>query len=69
MNSQSANTTINELRQRTGLSQGKFAKRYHLSVRTLQRWEQKQTKTPEFVLFALKTILDLEERLNVKHSD
>ena len=60
---------IKELRNRTGLSQSQFAKKYHLSVRTLQRWEREQNPTPDFVLFALKTIMDLEERLNVKHSD
>ncbi len=59
---------ICELREKTGLTQNKFAERFHLSVRTLQRWEQRQTDTPEFVLFAISTILDLEERLNVKHS-
>ena len=56
---------IKELRQRTKLSQVKFAKKFHISVRTLQRWEQEQTPTPEFVLYAIKTILDLEDLLNV----
>ena len=56
---------IKELRQRTKLSQVKFAEKFHISVRTLQRWEQEQTPTPEFVLYAIKTILDLEDLLNV----
>ena len=31
---------IKQLRQRTGLSQSKFAQKYNISVRTLQQWEQ-----------------------------
>lgn len=63
--------SIKELRKKTGLSQSQFAKKFHMSVRTLQHWEQEDYPTPTFVLFMVEYILDLEERLNVnvKHSD
>jgi putative transcriptional regulator len=57
------NTTISELRERTGLSQSQFAKRFHLSIRAVQSWEQGQRNTPEHVLYMIQTILDYEEEL------
>ena len=61
--------TIKELRNRTGLSQSKFANKFHLSVKTLQRWECNQTKTPEHIIFMINFILDLEEIIYGKQSD
>lgn len=43
--------TIKELRKRTGLSQSKFAERFHLSMRTLQRWEQNQNEPQEAIVY------------------
>lgn len=60
---------IQELRKRTGLSQSKFAEKYHISIRTLQRWERGQNATPDFVVFMIEQVLDLEEKVNGKHSD
>jgi len=54
---------ISELRKRTGLSQSQFARKFHISVRTLQRWERGQNPTPEFVIFMVKMILDLEDKI------
>lgn len=53
---------IKELRSQTGLSQGKFAKKFHLNVRSLQRWEQGQNKTPECILYMIETILSYEAK-------
>lgn len=55
--------TIQELRKQTGLKQTDFAEKFHLSVKTLQRWEQNQTETPEQVLFMISRILELESLL------
>jgi hypothetical protein len=41
----------------TGLSQSKFAKKYHLSVRTLQRWEQWGSFMKKKVLLAVPLVV------------
>lgn len=55
--------TIEELRKRTGLSQSKFAERFHLSMRTLQRWEQNQNEPQEAIVYMINRILDLEDQM------
>lgn len=54
------NITIKEIREQTGLSQSKFAKKFHLTTRTVQSWEQGQRNTPEYVLYMIQKILELE---------
>ena len=49
--------TIKELRQLTGLSQSKFANKYHLNVHTLQEWERGRFDAPEHVLYLLERII------------
>ena len=56
--------TILELRQKAGLSQSQFAKRFHLNVRTVQTWEQGTRKTPEYVIWLIERVMELEEMLN-----
>ena len=56
--------TILELRQKTGLSQGQFAERFHLNVRTVQTWEQGTRKTPDYVIWLIAREMKLEEMLN-----
>jgi putative transcriptional regulator len=49
-------TDVRALRQRLGLSQAEFARRYLLSVRTIQQWEQEQREPSEaarVLLFAI----------------
>ena len=58
--------TILELRQKTGLSQSQFAKRFHLNVRTVQTWEQGTRKTPDYVIWLITRVIELEEAINVK---
>lgn len=55
--------TILELRKQTGLSQSQFAKRFHLSIRAVQSWEQGKRNTPEHVLYMIQKILEYEERM------
>ena len=55
--------TINEIRQSTGLSQGKFADRYHLPVRTLQQWEQGRRSCPEYVIYLLSKVVEEDMRM------
>lgn len=54
---------IKQLRQQTGLSQSRFAKKFHINVRTLQRWEQGQTPTPDYVVFMVGRIIELEKEV------
>ena len=56
--------TILELRQKTRLSQSQFAKRFHLNVRTVQTWEQGTRKTPDYVIWLIARVIELEEMLN-----
>ena len=58
--------TILELRQKTGLSQSKFAQRFYLNVRTVQQWEQGTRKTPDYVIWLIARVIELEEIINVK---
>jgi putative transcriptional regulator len=58
--------TILELRKKTGLSQSQFAKRFHLNVRTVQTWEQGTRKTPDYVIWLITRVIELEEIINVK---
>lgn len=61
--------TILELRQKTGLSQSQFAKRFHLNVRTVQTWEQGTRKTPDYVIWLITRVIELEEIINVKRDE
>ena len=61
--------TILELRQKTGLSQSQFAKRFHLNVRTVQTWEQGTRKAPDYVIWLITRVIELEEIINVKRDE
>ncbi|MBQ1598111.1 MAG: helix-turn-helix domain-containing protein [Lachnospiraceae bacterium] len=60
--------TIIELRKRTGLSQSKFANRFHLNVRTVQQWEQEARKAPDYVVWLIERVMDLEEQLDAQRN-
>ncbi|MCR5785972.1 MAG: helix-turn-helix domain-containing protein [Eubacterium sp.] len=49
--------TIKELRQLTGLSQTKFAEKYHINKYSLQRWEQNRHEVSETILYLLERII------------
>jgi len=46
--------TIKELREMTGLSQGKFSEKYGIPVGTLHHWEIGQRQPPAYVLKLLE---------------
>jgi len=52
--------SIKELRQKTGLSQRKFADMYKFSIRQIQSWEQGQRETPECILYMLNRLLVID---------
>ena len=47
---------IKELRNKTGLSQSNFARKYGIPVRTLQQWEQNRSSPSKYVLNMLENI-------------
>ncbi len=54
---------IKDLRQQTGLSQSRFAEKFHIKLRTLQEWEYGRTAAPEYVVFMIDRIIELESQL------
>lgn len=58
--------TVVELRKMTGLSQNKFAVKYHINVGTLRTWEQGLHECPEHVLYMLERVVreDMNDVLN-----
>jgi len=49
---------IKLLREKTGLSQSEFAKKYHISVKTVQNWEQGFRKPPEYAVYLLSQVIE-----------
>ena len=49
---------IKELRQKTGLSQSQFAKKYHIPLKTLQFWEQGRRVPPSYVVWLLRKVVE-----------
>ena len=49
---------IRLLRERTNLSQSKFAALFHIPVATLQDWEHNRRKPPAYVLFMIQELLN-----------
>lgn len=55
--------TVKEIRERTGLSQSKFAAYFEVPVRTIQKWEREGSIPAEYIPKMMNRILDLEEQL------
>lgn len=49
--------TIKELREMTGLSQSKFAEKYHINLWTLQEWERGRTNPSDVIPYLLERII------------
>jgi putative transcriptional regulator len=47
---------IKELREKTGLSQSKFAEYFGISVRSIQEWEQERKNPPPYLVALLERI-------------
>ncbi len=59
--------TIKGLREKTGLSQSKFAEKYRLTKWQVQKWEQGQRNVPESMLYLLERVVneDYKEQKDV----
>lgn len=54
--------TIKEMREKTGLSQGKFANYFGISYRTIQQWEQERSNPPRYLVALLERIWSAENK-------
>lgn len=52
--------TVKELRQQTGLTQGEFAARFQIPLRTLQHWESGDRMPPDYVVKLLAYRIEKE---------
>ena len=53
---------IREIRGSLGLSQSKFAKKFHINISTLQNWEQGRRQVPDYVIYLINKIIELENK-------
>mgnify|MGYP004502887767 CR=1 FL=1 len=53
---------IREMRERTGLSQAKFSKKFGIPPITLQSWEAGRREPPAYVLGMIEKLLEYESR-------
>ena len=51
---------IKEIREETGLSQGKFAEKYGIPIGTLHHWEAGDRQPPAYVLNLLRRVVEGE---------
>ena len=51
---------VKQLRMLTGLTQVDFAAKYHVKIDTYRMWEQGVNRTPAYVSFMMRTILEYE---------
>lgn len=55
--------SIKELRDKTGLSQAKFANLLHIPAINISHWEQGVCKPPEYVLFLIEEFLKANKHI------
>ncbi len=58
--------TLLKLRNRTGLSQAKFAKKFFIPLSTYEHWEIGMRKPPVYVVKLIEIVLDYEDKLKEK---
>lgn len=54
---------IKQLRADTGLSQSKFANKFHIHPMNISHWERGDRKPPEYVTYMIQTILEQEKHI------
>ena len=52
------NTAIYNLRKRSGLTRKQFAEKYHIPIRTLEKWERDEVKPAEYLVEWLERIVN-----------
>lgn len=56
--------TIREMRKSLGLSQSEYAAKFGMSKRTLENWEQGRTTPPDYVVYMMQQICELEKMVS-----
>ena len=57
---------IKAIRSSTGLSQQKFGMLFHISAINISNWEQGVTKPPEYVVYMLERLLEVDPKVPKK---
>lgn len=57
--------SIKELREKTGLSQTKFCKKYRIKYSTYTKWEMNLHSTPECIIHMIEMLIAYEEEFGV----
>ena len=57
---------IKQLRAQTGLSQQKFGMLFKISAINIANWEQGTTKPPEYVIYMLQKLIELDPTIPKK---
>lgn len=60
---------VKALRAKTGLSQQKFGMLFKISSINISNWEQGVTKPPEYVLYMLNRLIDLDPNVPKRNVD
>ena len=58
--------SIKDLRLSTNLTQKEFSEKYGISLSTLRKWEQGESRTPLYIIHFLELILPSEKKEYVK---
>lgn len=59
---------MKELRARTGLSQQKFGMLFRIASINIANWEQGVTKPPEYVVYMIERLIELDPTIPKKES-
>lgn len=57
---------IKDLRSKTGLSQQKFGMLFQIPAINISNWEQGVTKPPEYVVYMMDKLVDLDPNIPKK---
>lgn len=49
--------TIKEIRELSGLSRASFSRTYHIPIRSLEDWEARRRKCPDYIPFLLERVV------------
>lgn len=63
-----AKEKIKELRSQTGLSQQKFGMLFRISAINISNWEQGVTTPPEYVVYMLERLIEIDPTIPKKDS-
>ena len=58
--------SIKTIRQKTGLSQRAFAKKYNLGLRNLQNWEQGISPPPKYLITLLSRAVAVDFNIKIE---